>query len=213
LISREEFVQFLSGPQLAFIYDCIKGGLGDYEDTEYYSAAARRDHNPRVRANIRNCHIVARGQRRALEMSEVRVRNVRGRILFVINDIVQISFKKFDARLHSRNIRTPQAQAFLVQSALWPGNDAPISLTNIIAGFRQDISETNFELWITCPSDNKNIWELRLAGAEIAELFPAGAADGPEEPKNPIRERVRLRPRVVRKNGTDESTDEGNEPS
>ncbi len=176
MISKEEFQLMLTPERKKFILEAIRGGVEDYNNPAFYGAEARLDHIPRVRANLRNCHIVGRARRALTGRTDMRVINKRGRVLFIIADTCQVSFKKLDARLHSSNVPTQQSLAFNGQTFDTPplfGHDMPLALTNLIAGYRylNRDSESDYEIYITCPCDQDNYWVWKLSGAEISDFL------------------------------------------
>jgi len=174
MLTREDVLALLTSDRKNIILDSIRGGLAFYEDPTNYSAAARRDHTLRESATCRNSHIVARARRATAEMSDFCVKVVRGRVLFIIEDKLCVSFKKFDKRLRSRNYPTRQARAFLGQRTLELA--FPPEMTNLVAGYKMDPAEVDYEVFITCPIGNKNAWQLRLFGEEIIDFFSAAPA-------------------------------------
>jgi hypothetical protein len=202
----EEAIEYierhLTRSVLDFIWECINGGLSDYANAEFYSDAARRDHTPSVRSSIRNCHIVKRAQRAALETEDIKAHVKRSRVVFVVDGMVQIWFKKFTKGLRVRYIPTQQALDFVWQQpqrqpTLWPEGELPPSKINLIAGYLSDPVEAEFEVWLTYPKGNANIWTLKLSGADIAELSP-GLPHVPDSasPGKPAR-RVQVRPSAL----------------
>jgi hypothetical protein len=197
LVSKDEFTRLLSAERRKFIMDCVLGGLGDYDNPNYYSSAARVDHGPNTQASIRNSHIVARATRSNLSALGVQITNRRGRILFIVEGKIRISFKKFTRSLRSRNYPTPQALDFLGQKLdLQP-------ITNVIAGYRaSDATATSFEVWATCPIDDDNHWEWKLSGAQISMFATAP----PEDVKQHTIKRRRVQIRQTAENTGDSTT-------
>lgn len=202
MITREDVENLLTAEIRAFLSDCIRGGLADYDDASNYSDVARRDHTPAVRAIIRNCHMVARANRAALEVNGVRAILRKGRPMFVVRDRLCVSFKKLNRHLRPRYVRTRQATAFASQT-LWTEGEMPAQLTNVVAGYVPDAPEAVFEIWMICPGGERNMWALKLSGAEIVELTPTkpGANEGMEATPR----RAHIRPGALRKDGTDAS--------
>ena len=99
VMSKAEFLGFLTPERKKLIIDCVKGGLADYGNPDYYPAISKVDHTPSVAAQIRNCHIVARARRACADHPEMVAILRRGRVLFTINDQVRVSFKKLDGKL------------------------------------------------------------------------------------------------------------------
>lgn len=203
VMSRTEFENFLTPEHRRFIVDCIKRGLDDYDNPSYYAAEARRDHTPGVRAAIRNCHIIAHAQRALSDMSDLRVYNRNNRVLFVIADRVRVSFKRFDKDLRSRNYPTRQAVNYNKQTLF--DADMPGEVTNIIAGYQHNGAETEYELYITCPIDKRNMWELQLSGNEILGLLSPEVESNTDQLVEKVRQkRVRVRKDVARKDVANE---------
>lgn len=198
LISKEEFDQVFTAEHKKLLLECFHEGLGDYNNPKYYSDEAKRDHTPSARALNRHCHIVARIHRVLMERHDIRPINKRGRTLFIFNDKLQFSIKKFDGRLRTSNAPTQQAKAFKAQLPL--DVDMPAELTNIFAGYKYDAAETNYEIYITCPNDEQNFWVWKISGTEIRDFFSNPSADineiGTVSLKKP---RVRIRPDAQRK--------------
>jgi hypothetical protein len=198
LISKKEFDKIFTADHKRLLLECINGGLADYNNPRYYSAEARRDHTPSARALNRHCHIVARMNRALIERHDIRAINKRGRVVFIFNDKLQFSIKKFDSRLRTSNVPTRQATAFKAQLPL--DLDMPAELANIFTGYKYDISETDYEVYVTCPDDEQNYWIWKVSGAEIKDFFSNPSANiediGTISLKKP---RVRIRPDAQRK--------------
>jgi hypothetical protein len=192
-MSEEEFLALLTPERKAFILESVSGGYGDYDNPKYYGAEARRDHTPAVVAQIRNCHIVARAQRALVGRSDIRVGTKGRRVLFIIADRARVSFKKLDRRLRPRNYPTRQARNFLRQNL--PGLDQVRELTNIVAGYRPDELDTGFEVHVVCPKDERNVWEIKLSGAEVVDFFSTPATPPATAPQP----RVQIRPGAQKK--------------
>ncbi len=198
LISKEKFDTIFPTEYKKLLLECINGGLADYTNPEYYSSEARRDHSPSARALLRHCHIIARMNRALLERHDIRTLNKRGRPLFIFNDKLQCSIKKFDGRLRTSNVPTKQATDFKAQLPL--GLDEPEELANIFTGYKFDRAEAYYEVYITCPKDEQNYWVWKISGAEIKDFFSDHSANideiGTVSLKKP---RVRIRPEAQRK--------------
>lgn len=201
--SVDDFKKLITPDHRRFIEDCIKGGLADYDNISYYSPEARRDHTQSVRAAIRNCHIVARAHRAIIDMPDLRVSMKGNRVLFIVADKVRLSFKKLDKNLRSHNYPTRQALDFLNQrsdSTLF-GSDTYSEITNVVAGYKHNSTETEYELFITCPSDAYNNWEWKLSGEEEINSFLSSIpSQETVEITNKIhKKRVRVRSKPIRK--------------
>jgi hypothetical protein len=209
ILDREEFLDVVTPEQRQFITDCIKRGLADYDNPDLYGEAARRVHTPSIRATIRNCHIVSHAKRGLLERSDIKVREKRNRVLFIISDKICVSFKKFDDNLRTRNYPTQQALAFEGQTLHM---DLPSEVTNIFAGYLFNQAETEYELFITCPVGKKNEWHLKLSGsAKVLDLFSTnremsnGEVKVVEEVVEKVQKRrVRIRSEAMRKDTANE---------
>lgn len=149
-----------------------------------------RDYTPRVNADVRNSHIVAEGRRQTEGRTDIRVTVKRGRVLFIIEERLCLSFKKLDRRLRSRNIPTWQARRFERQMPL--GIDLPPELTNVVAGYTLDQVGTPTEMFVTCPDEKENHWVLPLGAV-------AGVAEPLELPTTPVAPAPR--PRIIPKPG------------
>lgn len=96
-------------------------------------------------------------------MDGVRVWRSDGWIRFVVNESILLRFKKFTGSLNPASASTLQAKLFVyqaqpVQLAL-PG----LELTNMIAGYKWDDSETDFRIFVTCPdSPLDNRWVIEI---------------------------------------------------
>jgi len=202
-ISKQKFLGFLTQGRFDFVRDSVVGGLGDYEDPAFYSDAARRDHGPYERALLRRCHIVARANRALPDHPDIRIRKRGSRVTFIVADTVEISFKKLDKKLRTRNYPTQSALAFHAQEAsptlpLLSLDDLE-QTTHVFAGY-VPVSDfaTEFELFFTCPEKGRNMWEARLEGASIDAFLRANTVtDAASE--------VKVRTHLVGKN---ESADE-----
>lgn len=170
-LSKEEALAFLTPERKAFIWQCVRGGLDDYDKPDFYGSEARRDHSTSVRAMLRNCHIVGRAARMAVEASHLKIRvvNRRGRALFVIAGQVNLSFKKLNRKLRASKGHTRQALNFNAQQLpeqLVMDLDAK-PVTNVIAGYRSDIADATFEIYLTCPDGDANKWDIKLSESEV----------------------------------------------
>src|SRR5947209_1272454 len=115
LRTLEEALAILTPERCRLIAKVLTDGLAIYDDRENYPPQVRRDHTPRVSADIRNAHIVGEGYRQMLEQSGIRVKAERGRILFFIQDELCLWFKKLTSRkgrLRASSIPTRQAKKF-----------------------------------------------------------------------------------------------------
>lgn len=196
--TREQVQAILTKAHVAWITKVHTEGLADDES---YDPGLRRKHHPILRAGIRNCHIVDRARLAAEEMPDIRVCIRRGRLLFIIGEQLCVSFKKLDRRLRSRNIPTRQARGFTAQQPRLLS--LPPELTNLIAGYQLDGSETKFELWVTCPDGGQHVWEWPIAGFGVLEITPMPAAT--EETGRKRASRVNVRDGVERKRDADEA--------
>ena len=169
LITKDEFDKIFTVELKKLLLKCIHEGLADYNNPRYYSAEAKRDHTKSARAHIRHCHIVARMNRVVMEHSNIRAITRQGRPLFIFKDKLQFSIKKFDRRLRTSNVSTQQASAFKAQLPL--GVDMPPKLTNVFAGYKYDLTEMFYEVYITCPDHEQNHWIWKISGAEITDFF------------------------------------------
>ncbi|HVB22673.1 MAG TPA: hypothetical protein VNG51_12060 [Ktedonobacteraceae bacterium] len=169
LISKDEFDRIFTAEYKRLLLKCIHEGLADYNNPKYYSAEARRDHTKSARALNRHCHIVARMNRALIEHNNIRAITKKGRPLFIFNDKLQFSIKKFDSRLRTSNVPTRQANAFKAQLSL--DVDMPPELTNVFTGYRYNLTETYYEVYITCPDYEQNFWIWKISGAEITDFF------------------------------------------
>lgn len=181
--SRRDFLVQFTPEVKAFFWEPIVGGLGDYENLEFYSLDARRDHTPSVRAAIRNAHIIGRAKRMLIETPQVRMSNHRGRVMFIVNDLFRVSFKKLDRNLRSRYTPTKTATAFMTQTL--PNFEMPAELTNLVAGYQfSNELESDFEVFIACPADDGNEWVLRLSAEEAKDFFaPTTDSSAPQYEK------------------------------
>lgn len=203
MIPQDTFEQVFPFECRRFILDWIRLGLGDYEDPFYYGPDARYDHTSSVRAQIRNCHIVARACCALIDRLDIRVMNKRGRILFLFNDKYLVSMKKFDGRLRTANVPTQQALNFQGQQQL--DLEMPPQVLHIFAGYKYDLAEAHYEVYITCPNDQLNHWVWKISGAEIHDFFakPATNADIIGSTRI-VQKRVRIRLDVQRKENGNE---------
>jgi len=194
-MTKDEFLHLLTPERRAFMLDCVRGGWADYEDSNNYGAAARRDHSQSVRAQCRNSHIVARALRGIVEHPEIGIQvSQRGqRVLFIVGDQARVSFKKLDRRLRPRNYPTRQARAFLGQRLPWANE--PAEITNLLVGYRPNAAETEFEVFATCPQDADNEWQMKLSRTEAVDFFDATSAARIEDAliARVSRKRVRIR--------------------
>lgn len=200
-MSKEEFLCLITPDIRDFVVDCVRGGIADYDDPQNYGPAARRDHTKSVRAQIRNTHIQARAARGLVEHPDIGVRAAirHQRVLFIVRDKARISFKKLDSRLRPRNYPTRQALAYLGQRL--PNFDVPDEATNLVVGYVPNAAETDFEVFVTCPQDEDNEWQLRLSGSNVVQFLDP-AASGVDERSLalvPRKRRVSVRPDVVEK--------------
>lgn len=81
----------------------------------------------------------------------------------------------------------------------------PGEVTNIIAGYQHNGAETEYELYITCPIDKHNKWELQLSGNEILGLLSPEVESNTDQLVEKVRQkRVRVRKDVARKDVANE---------
>ncbi len=159
-----EAMNVLTPERAALIRRIMRAGLDIFTT---YEPRHLRDYAPRVSADVRNSHIVGEARRQTEGRTDFRVTVQRGRILFIIEERLCLSFKKLDRRLRSRNIPTRQARRFDRQLPL--GFDLPPALTNIIAGYTLDRVGTPTAMFVTCPNDKENHWVLPLGvAADVA---------------------------------------------
>jgi hypothetical protein len=221
-MTRDEFARLLSPMQLKFVWDNIQNGLASYACSENYSAEARLDHTPSVRAAIRNAHIVGCAKRMLLEQPDLGIRlSTKGnRVLFYFNEKARLSFKKLDENRRPRNYPTHQALAFNAQlwpvnactaeglqadaGQLWPSSMVPL-MTNVVGGYVPNRAETEFEVVIVCPDGEGNAWEWSLNGAEIVELITIPDPATSVAANKITKRRVQIRPGAIRKRGNDGS--------
>lgn len=161
MLTKDQFIEFLTENEMKLIYDCLEGGVADYDDLQMYPPRARRDHTKSVRSHIRNAHINARAQRAIVGSDRIRYTPARGRPLFTFGDRIVLSFKKLDKNHRPRNGRTRQSQLFMTQQQL-PLNLHLPETTNLVAGYTIDQFETKTEFFVTCPGPKSNHWEVSL---------------------------------------------------
>jgi hypothetical protein len=197
-MDQDDIVSRVTSQGVQFIIDCIKGGYEDYNNPDYYSDEAKRDHTSGVAAACRNCHIVARAKRMSIEMqSFIQIQQKRGRTTFILGDHTEIWYKKIgnDGKPSFR----PSQQAFdyikppLEQVPL--AIDLPPEKARWVAGYRSSsVADTEYEVVVSGPEQTGEWWEVRLLGAEIQELFPKPAkAPAPAATAEVIKKRVRVR--------------------
>jgi len=210
--SKAEFVAWLANraPALEFIRGSIRGGLSDYDNPEYYSPEAKRDHTRAVTAMCRNCHIVGRARRAAQEIEGVSIQTKlkNQRISFLIDSEVEVWYKAINRRGQA-NMRWSQ-QNFDYKSQIQesvtepeeaqkPGSQIaqatlamqmPPNVTRVIVGHKPLATSggMQFELVVVCPPESGSPWEVRLSEGDVAELIIA-----PEEAEEQISKRVRRR--------------------
>jgi hypothetical protein len=227
-MSREEFIALLSPAQLAFFSSAIKGGLALYADPNNYSPRALIDHSKAVRAQIRNTHIVNEARRLIAADPTLSIieREIRRRVLFLVNARAYVSFKRLDDALRGHNYPTAQARRFnrqlwptteglevadngdaagntLLRPSLWAPSVLP-DMINIWAGYKPDRTETQFGYYIVCPDGDTNAWEWPLSESDIAELSATTRPSETDAAKK-ARRRVNVRPGLVKKQATDGS--------
>lgn len=194
VMSRDEFVSLLTPAQLRFFSSAIAGGLALYADPSNYSPKALRDHNPAIRAQIRQGHIISEARRLigtdpAIGIAE---RHIRHRLLFLVSSRAYVSFKRLDNALRGHNYPTTQARMFnsqrwprgkesafgdeigvagdtILRPSLWLPSVLP-DMINVWAGYSPDKTETQFGFYIVCPDGELNAWEWPLTGTDIDEL-------------------------------------------
>lgn len=200
-MERDEFLQFLSAGRRQLIRDAILSGLALYDDPAHYSAEARRDHTVSIQAQIRNGHIVGSAKRAVVDRPDFKVRVVRGRLLFRIEDRVDVSFKKLSATLRPRNYPTKQSQNFQDQLSLQQSpllsDGIPNAVTHVVAGYAAtDAAQTQFEIYVVCPDGPNNRWELCLSGVDVVEFLSAPALSPILEQAEQKARRVKIRRRT-----------------
>lgn len=87
----------------------------------------------------------------------------RGRMLrLIIDDVIQVRFKKLDENLRAKNVRTPSQLSDYFQLRL-PGTEEA-ELTKLVFGYRLNATETAIDgRFVTCPKNwDENHWVLAL---------------------------------------------------
>jgi hypothetical protein len=116
-------------------------------------------HTPRTRASLSNDWIVEHAKRKLTPLG-VRVFKMAGRILFEIDGIAIIHFKKLNRKLLSSNYPTLFARQFVGQQEL-PG--IPSALPRLIAGFVPTRDWIGIDgIYVTLPNgDNVDeVWQI-----------------------------------------------------
>lgn len=187
-LSKPAFLALLSSEIENWFRDSVLGGAHDYDQ---YNPALTRDHPRGLVAGIRNCHIVGRARRLSAYMPTVLYHPHRGRPLFIVRDMICVSYKKLDRNLRPCNSRTQQAIAYNGQVPLF--TDMPSVTTNLVVGYRPtNAAETEFEVYIICPDGERNLWEHPLSGVQVLELpFATPAPVAPTTTQRPARVRIK----------------------
>jgi len=105
----------------------------------------------------------------------------RGRMLrLVIDDALQVRFKKLDENHRARNVRTSSQLSDYFQLRL-PGMEEP-ELTKLVFGYRLNATETAIDgRFVTCPKSwQENHWVLAL-DEEASSAMPLFTSDIEEE--------------------------------
>jgi len=177
----EQFAKWLKPEWAAMIIDSVQGGLNDYDNPAWFPPHVRAILSSRASANNRYDLIVHRFESALLEMPEFQMRRRYGHILIYIADTAVAAINKIDAtnRLATPN-RTRQSPDILSQTPL-PMEDMPPEAQHIVFGYTVDVTQTKYNLYITCPSEagEENIWELDLSDVDVT-VFAAPAIEEQE---------------------------------
>lgn len=183
--------------EMELIWQCVSGGLQDYNDPVLYSPAAKRDHTASVRAAIRNAHIVGRAKRAAVASPDyIRIRQRRNRTTFVVNDRTEVWFKKLKHNGEPSFRPSDQARAYVTPQ---PAQTAlplalPPEIVRIIAGYRLNSTATDFAIVVSRPIGNGVYADVELTAREVVQLFVEPApAPAVAEVVEQVRRRVKIR--------------------
>ena len=77
-------------------------------------------------------------------------------------------------------------------------------MINVWAGYKPNLTETQFDYYIVCPDGDNNAWEWQLSPADIEELVATTRPSETAAAKK-IRRRVNLRPGAIKKQADDGS--------
>jgi hypothetical protein len=161
-VTRDEAEQTLS-PFFDNIWKCIVSAVEEYENIP---AAQRVKFKPRTRANIINDFMVHNARELLAGLPNVRIEDEKRQFRVIISDRFRMRLKKFDKNLKTSNVPTQQALAFINQIQLEIG--APPNLTNIVAGYRWNILQTELHgVFIVCPFGRRNEWTLEISAPPL----------------------------------------------
>lgn len=197
--------------EMKVVWECVIGGLADYEDPTLYGPAAKRDHTAAVSAACRNAHIVARAKRAAVEAPDaIQIRRKRGRVTFIVKNRTEVWFKKLNDRGEPSFRPSLQALEFvqtpIKQSVLQM--EQPPEVNRVIGGYRLNGTSTDFTVVISRPVGDGNYAHVELQAREVVDLFvePAPAAEAAEVVEK-VRQRVKIRREAQGQTDAQERTD------
>lgn len=185
IVTRDEALRILA-PYLETIRRCVRTGVDHY--LTQVPPEARAWYSARTRASIIHDAIVQSAYHEFSAIPGVQLENRRGYLEVIIDGRLRLRWKKLNAGLRPRNIPTQQTYEFMHQLQFdFP--DAPPSLTNIIAGYRWNTTQTDIlGVYIVCPNGATNAWHIDVD----AELLPQTIQET-EDRVTHIRPRTRRR--------------------
>lgn len=143
---------------LPFFHECIIGAWKDFCKWSPYSPHLI---TPRTRANIMHDFMTARARNKVNGTYGIRVHESGGLFLLIIEDKINIKFKKLNEDKRPSNIPTQQSLYFMEQMEL-PG--IPFA-TNLVVGYELNKLQTDISaVSIICPLGIKNDWFFDIDG-------------------------------------------------
>jgi hypothetical protein len=134
----------------------------------------------RTKASIINDFIVFNAIKELTNMRGIHFNPERRPFCVYIEDKFKLRFKKFDCSLRPSYIPTHQMLDLINQVDI-PLPEMPYEATHIIAGYVwRNATQTNKDIYITCPNGKHNEWELKISilkSPTIAQEQTTGTSD------------------------------------
>ena len=177
-LSKEE-AEFILAPHKLRLQNCIESAWNDLHRLKEYLPHIV---TPRTRANLMHDFMVSHARNEFDGVKNVRLCDMNGLFLLILEERINIKFKKLNDDKMPSNIPTQQNDFFMQQLDL-PGIE---SANNLIAGYELNTLATDLhEITITCPMGNRNEWYINLGySAGINNVIDITS---PNKPDLPIR--------------------------
>jgi hypothetical protein len=157
-VITEDEARSVTGPYLALLRSCIEDGVRKVEDREKKDPDFFHVYPSGARATITFWQIVDVAEARFRELDGVSVSHNRGFLTILINDKIELRFKKLDKRMQSRNFPTRRQVVYQLQLRL-VGMDEP---TRATAGYQLNLDGTLKDVLVVCPRGNRIEWSFSI---------------------------------------------------